>query len=392
MIEKVERALEARESTLLIGEEASAIVTILRNRYHKLKTAVKVSLAGHYRNHQQTLTDYLSDSFQLASHSGRHLLIDNISAIIKDDPINESYLYYLVTIYSGVGVLVTSRNEMCRYFQNAIYVPELMDAEDTMLFGVERTCSYSDYIRGLHTVSTSDCAEMTERGYCPMEMDKVGGLRVVKKKLMAAVESLDTPHKTAGVLLHGPPGTGKTLLARALPTHLHWPMLVRSIGDLLHSHIGESERAIQKLFEDAAKLQPCIIFLDELDSLFTKGTVMGRRMAVNLADQFDELKRRDDRVLVLGASNNVERVEPGLLRVGRFELLLFVGPPDQEDRADLLRVLGVHEGILEELAGLTQDMTGAELHLLVQSAKAKGNDLSRVEQFTEILLQTCDSR
>jgi SpoVK/Ycf46/Vps4 family AAA+-type ATPase len=244
----------------------------------------------------------------------------------------------------------------------------LMLTDDLDHFKVPSTqSSYKDVVKGNATAAKS-LIDST-RDFRKMDWDKVGGLKSAKERLLNAANSLNSDFRVSGVLLYGPPGTGKTLLARALATKLNWPLLARSIGDLLHSYIGESEKAIEKMFDDAAKLQPCIIFLDELDALFNGGVGMGRRMSAHLCHQFDEIIRKRDKVLVIGATNHVERIDKSLQRIGRFESSIMVGLPDCEERKSILIALGVPSGVADIVSQKTNDMTGAEIAQLVQMAR-----------------------
>jgi transitional endoplasmic reticulum ATPase len=179
----------------------------------------------------------------------------------------------------------------------------------------------------------------------------IGGLSSVKSELREAVEwpllfpellqrARVRPPK--GVLLYGPPGTGKTLLARALASQSGLNFVSVKGPALLSKYVGESERAVREVFKKARQAAPCVILFDEIDALApVRGSgddtqVAGRVIAQLLTelDGVEDLKG----VLVLGTTNRIDRLDPALLRPGRFDLLLEVGLPDAAGRADIFRV------------------------------------------------------
>ena len=364
----IQKAIEAKKSVLLLGEQAQYLVILLTA---KRPHSICISKAEYFKSHPLTLLDYISSCFYRVSVQMESLLIiDSIDVLCHNDPVAASHILRLVNIHTGgIRILASAKTfEQTKYFDHVYNVPDLMPADDLYHFKVSSTqFSYKDVVKGNVTVGKSLTDSTPD--FRKMEWDKVGGLGSVKEKLLAAANSLDSDYRVSGVLLYGPPGTGKTLLARALATKLNWPLLARSIGDLLHSHIGESEKAIEKMFDDAVKLQPCIIFLDELDALFNGGVGMGKRMSAHLSHQFDEMTRRRDKVLVIGATNHVERIDKSLQRIGRFESSIMVGLPNSDDRKSILTALGVPSSVADTILQNTNGMTGAEIAQLVQMAR-----------------------
>lgn len=368
MLNDIQRAVDLKQSVLLLGEQAYymfLLVSAEKSSYTLLNTA------NYYTYRPITLIDYISMCFQQASFTNDPLLlIESIDKICQNDPNAMSHLNRLLSVYSeGIKIIAFATSfEFAKYFDRVFIVPDLMMPDDLHLFNLQNTqATYRDMIKGSKSASTIHKAIGPE--YRKMDWDKVGGLEDVKKTLLSAAHSLATAHKVTGVLLYGPPGTGKTLLARALATKLNYPLLARSIGDLLHSYIGESEKAIEKMFEDAKRLQPCIIFLDEIDALF--GVGMGKKMSAQLSLKFDEMVSLGLSILVIGATNHVERIDKSLLRIGRFELDIHIGVPDREDCWSILSSLGVSEDIINAIVDRVVGMTGAEITQYVQTARQK---------------------
>ncbi|KAI9030826.1 P-loop containing nucleoside triphosphate hydrolase protein [Phycomyces nitens] len=178
-----------------------------------------------------------------------------------------------------------------------------------------------------------------------------------------------------GVLMHGPPGTGKTLLAKAVATESAANFLPVKSADLIKGHVGESEKAVAKIFQIARRCSPCVIFLDELETLFgkreTSGDV-GKKLITQFLIEIDHLDTLQHTVLVLGATNHPESIDDSLLRPGRLDRMVYVGTPNCEERLEILKVLqrktpcvGVD---LATIATKTEHFTGADLKALFRKA------------------------
>jgi len=181
-----------------------------------------------------------------------------------------------------------------------------------------------------------------------------------------------------GFLLYGPPGTGKTLLAKAAARESEANFIATKSSDLLSKWYGESEQQIARLFARARQVAPTIIFIDELDSLVpARGGGLGEpqvteRVVNTILSELDGLEELQN-VVVIGATNRPTLIDPALLRPGRFDELIYVGPPDTAGRR---RILAIHtEGMplsgdvdLESLARRTDRFTGADLEDLVRRA------------------------
>lgn len=229
--------------------------------------------------------------------------------------------------------------------------------------------------------------EVAERGREVPEVtyEDIGGLRDVIQKIREMVElPLKKPELFAqlgiepprGVLLYGPPGTGKTLLAKAVANETDAHFIAISGPEIMSRFYGESEQRLREIFEEAQKNAPAIIFIDELDSIAPRrAEVTGeveRRVVAQLLTLMDGLKERRN-VIVIGATNRIEGIDPALRRPGRFDREIEVRVPDREGRKEILMVhtRGMpldKEVNLDELANLTHGYVGSDIAALAREA------------------------
>jgi len=146
-----------------------------------------------------------------------------------------------------------------------------------------------------------------------------------------------------GLLLYGPPGCGKTFLAKAVSGELDANFYPIGISDVLQQYLGNSERAVHEIFEVARRNAPCVLFFDEVDALGMRRANMrgasGHRTVVNaLLAETDPATSDNTGVYVIGATNAPWDVDPALRRPGRFDRMIFVGLPDSEARAEIVRI------------------------------------------------------
>ena len=215
----------------------------------------------------------------------------------------------------------------------------------------------------------------------------VAGMEEEKKELQEVVDFLRTPDKFTklgakiphGILLSGPPGTGKTLLARAVAGEADVQFLSISGSDFMEMYVGVGASRVRDLFEQARKVAPAIIFIDEIDAVGRKrGSGMGgghdeREQTLNqLLVEMDGFTKSEG-VIVLAATNRHDILDPALLRPGRFDRQIYVGVPDASEREAILRVHAKGKCLddsvdLKTVALATSGFTGADLSNLLNEA------------------------
>jgi transitional endoplasmic reticulum ATPase len=216
--------------------------------------------------------------------------------------------------------------------------------------------------------------------------DDVGGLSDVKQSLKEAVEwPLNHPEAferlgirpPRGILLYGPPGTGKTLVAKAVANESGANFLSVKGPEVLSKWVGESEKAVREIFKKAKQSAPSIVFLDEIDSIAPRrGTYEGSHVTESVVNQLltsiDGLESMEG-VVIVGATNRPDIIDPGLLRAGRFDRLLHVRAPDEEGRMKVLKVHMKNMPIagdvdLKEIAQITKGYVGSDMESLCREA------------------------
>ncbi|MEM3693487.1 MAG: CDC48 family AAA ATPase [Candidatus Bathyarchaeia archaeon] len=243
-----------------------------------------------------------------------------------------------------------------------------------------------DFLEALKEVEPSAMREVLVE-VPKVRWDDVGGLEDIKQELREAVEwPLKYPEifehtkmePPKGILLYGPPGTGKTLLAKAVANESEANFISIKGPELLSKWVGESERGVREIFRKARQAAPCIIFIDELDSLApARGSGIGdshvtERVVSQLLTELDGLEELR-RVVVIGATNRPDIVDSALLRPGRFDKLLYVPLPELEARKQILGIHTKNKPLAEDvdlnrLAELTKGYTGADLAAIVNTA------------------------
>ncbi|MFN3527878.1 MAG: AAA family ATPase, partial [Candidatus Altarchaeaceae archaeon] len=219
--------------------------------------------------------------------------------------------------------------------------------------------------------------------------EDIGGLKNAVEKIKEMVElplkhpelfervGIDPPK---GVLLYGPPGTGKTLLAKAVANETNAYFVSINGPEIIDKYYGESEKKLRNIFAEAEKNAPAIIFIDEIDSIAPKReSISGeveKRVVAQLLTLMDGLKERKN-IIVIGATNRPDDIDPALRRPGRFDREIEIGVPDKNGRKEILMIhtRGMpfedeknKEALLDEIASSTHGFVGADLSALCREA------------------------
>jgi transitional endoplasmic reticulum ATPase len=265
-----------------------------------------------------------------------------------------------------------------------------------------------DFFNGLREIMPSALREVfVERP--STRWDDIGGLESVKKELREAVElPLKSPElfermgirPLKGILLYGPPGTGKTLLAKAVAHATEANFISIKGSNLMHHHVGESAKLTREIFKKARMAAPCILFIDEIDSIarsraHSNPSVIHEDIINGVLVEMDGLQSLKN-VIVIAATNRPDILDSALLRAGRFDRIIEIGLPDEAARLAILRIhtakMPMDSDVsLPEIARLAEGYTGADMENVVReagmSAIREGSKKAKGKHFQAALKQ-----
>jgi len=285
----------------------------------------------------------------------------------------ESELEQFAKVLQGLPVMVGDK----------INVPFLAGKE--RLFQVEATSPSGGVIINQKTKFLLKKPDFSLEAPSHVSYENVGGLENELKLIREMVElplryaeafeklGIEAPK---GVLLYGPPGTGKTLIARAIASETKLHFIKVNGPEIIHKFYGESEARLREMFEEATRNAPSIIFVDEIDAIAPKrAEVLGdveKRVVAQLLALMDGMVSRGQ-VIVIGATNIPEMIDPALRRPGRFDREIALPVPNAEGRQAILRIHSRHMPLapdvdLERLAQITHAFVGADLEALCKEA------------------------
>ncbi|MCL2348506.1 MAG: ATP-binding protein [Planctomycetaceae bacterium] len=296
------------------------------------------------------LTDLADVFYGQGKHSAAHVITEKL---LTRDPKPELLLLH-ARILAKTGQWDSARS----YYRDAVEGnPDLETEELDSLFGVTRR-EFSETFPNEEPQTLIASLDGFDGEHSTIEPEtvkssfaNVGGMDSVKEAVrMKIIYPLQNKDMFAaygkkiggGVLLYGPPGCGKTLLARATAGEIRAKFLSVGLHDILDMYIGNSEKQLHGIFEQARNHVPCVLFFDEVDALAAKRSDMrqsaGRHVINQFLSELDGMEGENEGVLILAATNAPWHVDSAFRRPGRFDRILFVPPPDQKAREAIWRI------------------------------------------------------
>ena len=288
-------------------------------------------------------------------------------------------------ILAGIGEI---QQAIAEYKRAVELDHSLADAEFAARLGIGATEKESEVVEGKVRAAwgeEQESAPKREIERPKINFDDVGGMEKVKEEIRLKIihplthadlyQAYGKPIG-GGILMYGPPGCGKTYLARATAGEIKAAFISVGINDVLDMWIGNSERNLHSLFEQARQHKPCVLFFDEVDALGASRSDMRHHAGRQLINQFlaemDGVKSSNEGVLILAATNAPWHLDSAFRRPGRFDRVLFVPPPDATARAAILRLhckgKPMEEIDFDHLGKKTENFSGADLKAIVDVA------------------------
>lgn len=312
-----------------------------------------------------------------------------------DDDVDLKILAAELHGYTGADIKSLCREAAMKALRN--YFPEIDTEMEKIPSEILQSMKVSlqDFYDAMHEIVPTAMREFYVESPKVWWKD-VGGLEDAKRTLRDnLITSIKEPGKfqkmgikpPKGALLYGPPGCGKTLLARALATESGANMILVRGPEVLSKWVGESEKAIREIFRKAKASSPCIVIFDELDSFARiksgEDSGVGERLLSQLLTEMED--GGASRVVVIGISNRPDLIETSLLRPGRLDLILYIQPPDEKGRLDIIKILTRPMPLsgdvnLKEIAVATKSYSGADLVAICRESAvhAMQNDSAKI--------------
>jgi len=303
-----------------------------------------------------------------------------------DESVDLDKLAEITRGYTGADIAALCREAAMRAIRRIL--PSIDFSEDKISPELlnSLTVTMKDFLDAYKDITPTALREV-EIETPTVRWDQIGGLEEVKQRLREAIEwPLKYPEKferlgikpPKGILLYGPPGCGKTLLAKAIATESEANFISIKGPEIFSKWVGESEKAIREIFRKARQAAPCIVFLDEIESIIPRKDLLedtsgvSHRVASQLLAEMDGIEDLNS-VVVVGATNRPDLLDPAVLRPGRFDRLIYVPPPDEKARLQILKIYTAKMPLaddvsLEEIASMTEGYSGADLESLCREA------------------------
>ncbi len=285
--------------------------------------------------------------------------------------------------YTGADIKALCREAAIKALRR--YLPEIYLENDNISPEIleKLTITSADFYEGMKGIIPTAMRELYVETP-KITFNDVGGMNNIKRILNDnIIKALKEPEKfdnmgithPKGVLLYGPPGCGKSMLAIAIAKECNANTIIVKGPEIISKWVGESERAIRDIFRKAKSSSPCVIIFDEIDSLTrVKGMTNEEftdRILSQLITEIDSILSA--KVIVIGITNRPDLMDTSLLRPGRLDLILYIAPPEENDRLEILKILTnkmpiANDVKLESIAKVTNGYTGADLSMLCREA------------------------
>jgi transitional endoplasmic reticulum ATPase len=377
VIGEVERRVVAQLLALMDGLEARGQVIVIgaTNRPNALDPALR--RPGRFDREIEVPMPDKQGRLEILQIHTRHMPLS--------DDVNLEELAEMTKGYTGADLAALAREAAMHALRR--YLPEIDIEQERIPAEVleKMVVTKADFLAAFKEITPSGLREI-EVEVPEVHWDDIGGLENVKQELREVVEwPLKYPNTfkrlgiepPRGILLFGPPGTGKTLLAKAVATESGANFIAIRGPELLSKWVGESEKAVREVFRRARQYAPAVVFFDEIEAIASlRGsdveTDVTERVVSQLLTEIDGITGLEN-VVVIAATNRPDLVDPALLRPGRLEKLIYVPPPDEKGRLDILKIHTRHVPLAEdvdlrEIAKMTNGYTGADLAALVREA------------------------
>lgn len=320
--------------------------------------------------------------YQQGKHSQALVIVEDFVKRSDSPPL--AYLLHARLLLNSGAV----KQAVNQYRQAIALDPAIADLDFAMLLGITDEVNTNSIVNGKIRSIVGDDTPFLDDSILErpeISFQDVGGMDAVKDEIrLKIIYPLSQPElykaygKTigGGILLYGPPGCGKTYLARATAGEINSSFISVGINDVLDMWLGNSERNLHEIFEQARYNQPCVLFFDEVDALAANRTDLRQsssRMVINqFLSELDGVKSSNEGVLILAATNAPWHLDSAFRRPGRFDRILFVPPPDVAARVATLRLLcngkPVEEIDYEHVSKKTDNFSGADLKAVVDVA------------------------